>query len=293
MNSFGFFVRRIAGYFGIRRERQRWAAINRETQILKEAEDLLGRLAWPDVRDIDDLSGEYWQILDLDQQQERLREETQITDARNEELRDRLHELEQEAADRLQSLRERKSKRMEHALGLMREIEQLKDWKEETKKKFQTLKAKIEVMKRHGEGADQTTVDKTQMRMAELKERFAGDLEDITARTDEIERIEREVEELDRQIVEGKAAIKRDTAELNSEVGQLSKRIAELSAKIGALENTKSDFHFQVGHYLSDGFEAGDASLLPVLRKHRPLVSRIAYFRRSIAFNQRLTRRGE
>jgi chromosome segregation ATPase len=295
MNSLGFFIHRIAGHLGFRRERQRWGSVNRETQILKEAEDLLGRLAWPDVRDIDDLSGEYWQILDLDQQQQELREQTRITDERNEELRAKLYNLEDEAEERLQGLRARKSKRMENALGLMREVEQLKDWKEGTKKKFQNLKQKLELMKRHGEGAEQITaeLDKTQSAMAKLKDQFAGDLSDITAKTEEIERIEKEVEDLDRQIVEGKAQIKIDTADLNSEVGHLSKQIAELSAKIGALENTKSEFYFQVGHFLSNSFDTRDPVLLAVLRKHRPLVSRIAYFRRSIAYNQRLTRRGK
>ena len=104
-------------------------------------------------------------------------------------------------------------------------------------------------MKRHGEGAEQITaeMDKTQSAMAKLKDQFAGDLSDINAKTEEIERIEKEVAELDRQIIEGKARIKTDTAELNSEVGHLSKQIAELSAKIGALETPSPSFTFRSG----------------------------------------------
>ena len=54
MNAFGYFFHRIGLKLGLLSERHRWGAINRETQILSEAEDLLGRLAWPDVKDIDD-----------------------------------------------------------------------------------------------------------------------------------------------------------------------------------------------------------------------------------------------
>ena len=293
MNAFGYFFHRIGLATGLFSERHRWAAINRETQILSEAEDLLGRLAWPDVKDVDDLSGEYWQIRDLDQQQETLREQSLQADERNEELRDRLYDLEDAAEARQQTLRDLKSKRMEEALGLMREIEQLKEWKEETKKKYSNLKSKIELMKRLGQNDEQIEgeVVKTEAAMAKLKEEFTGDVGDINARTAQIEALEAEVAALDQELATGKTRTKEETAELSSEVSRLSKQIAELSAKIGSLENTKSQFYFTVGHYLSDRLESRDPEIVAVLRKHRPLIARIFYYRRSIAYNQLLTRR--
>jgi len=295
MNALGYYFHRLRARLGFHSERHRWAAINRETQILSEAEDLLGRLAWQDVKEVDDLSGEYWQIRDLDQQQQALREQSQQADERNESLRDKLHEMEHASSERLQSLRERKSKRMEEALILMRDIEELKDWKEETKKKFSNLKSKIELMKRLGQNDDQISgeVDKTESAMAKLKEEFSGDLSDITAKTEQIEALEKEVADLDQALVSGKTGIKQETAELNAEIGRLSKQIADLSAKIGSLENTKSGFYFTVGHYLSDQIDSRDPEITGVLRKHRQLISRILYYRRSIAYNQRLTRIGK
>ena len=292
MNAFGYFLHCCGARLGLGAERHRWAAINRETQILTEAEDLLGRLAWPDVKDIDELSGEYWQIRDLEQQQESLRQQSQEADARNEALKDQLHEREREAQQRFQSLRERKSKRMEDALGLMRDIEDLKGWKEETKKKFLNHQSKIDLMQRLGQAGEQTgtELEKTQLAMAKLKEQFSDDLGEIRAKTVQIEAVEQEVAGLDRELTEGKARLKEETAGLNAEISRLSKRIADLSAKIGALENTKSEFHFTVGHFLSNNIYSRDPVIFRVLRKHRQLISRIIYYRRSIAYNQRLTR---
>lgn|GEM_PF-1388119 len=294
MNAFGFFFHHLSIRLSFGSERRRWAAINRETQILSEAEDLLGRLAWPDVKNVDDLSGEYWQIRDLDQQQQTLRDESLQADERNEILRDRLYEMEDAAEASLQSLRERKSKRMEEALGLMREIEQIKEWKEESKKKFQNLKSKIELMKRLGQNDEQISgeVDKTESAMARLKEEFSGDLGDINTKTAQIEALEKEVAALNEELVAGKSRVKEETAQLNIEVSRLSRQIADLSARIGALENTKSGFYFTVGHHLSNHIDSRDPAITAVLRKHRPLISRILYYRRSIAYNQRLTRMG-
>ena len=42
MNAFGYFLHRFGSRLGLSSERHRWTAINRETQILSEAEDLLG-----------------------------------------------------------------------------------------------------------------------------------------------------------------------------------------------------------------------------------------------------------
>ncbi|MFN0127037.1 MAG: hypothetical protein ACKV19_10190 [Verrucomicrobiales bacterium] len=295
MNAFGYFIHRLGSRIGMTSERQRWAAINRETQILTEAEDLLGRLAWPDVKDVDDLSGEYWQIRDLEQQQSALRLESQEADERNETLKERLHDMQETAEKWLQQLREEKTKRMEEALVLMHEIEQLKEWKLETKKKFLNLRSKIELMKRLGQNDDQISEElaKTESAMAKLKGQFGGDTGEIRAKADRIEAIEKDVAALDRQLTEGKASIKQDTAELNIEVGRLSKQIADLSARIGALENTKSEFYFTIGHYLSDRIGDRDPLIDTVLRKHRQLVSRIIYFRRSVTYNQLLTRMGK
>ena len=181
---------------------------------------------------------------------------------------------------------------MEEALGLMREIDQLKDWKEETKKKYTNLKSKIELMRRLGQNDEDISseVVKTEAAMARLKEEFTGDLGDINAKTAAIETLENEIAGIEAELNESKSKVKEETAELTAEVGRLSKQIAELSAKIGALENAKSNFYFTVGHYLSNRLESRSPDIVAVLRKHRPLISRIFYYRRSIALNQQLTR---
>jgi chromosome segregation ATPase len=293
MNAFGYFLRRIAWQFGFKRERKRWGAVNRETQILSEAEDLLGRLAWKDIKGIDELSGEYWQILDMDQQQEKLREATRTTDAECEKLREALDAIQAKHEEQLAALKERKAKRMEEALNLMREIENLKEWKEGAKRKFTTLKAKLKVIRKQDEGSSEIEgeIEKTHSAMARLKEEFAGDIANIQSKTDAIEAIEKEVEEIERQLTDGKRLLKAETIELTTEVGRLSKQIAEYSAKIGSLENRKTAFYYQIGRFLSNNLDSREPAIREVLRRHRPLVSRILYFRRSIAYNQSLARR--
>ncbi len=291
MNALGFFLRRIAWQFGIKRERARWGAVNRETQILSEAEDLLGRLAWRDCEHIEELTGEYWQIRDIDEQQEALRAQIEEKTDRNEDLKDKLDDIQADIEEELTGLREKKAELMNSALEVMTEIEEIKEWKEQTKKKFMNLKAKLAVLQKHGvgEGAEE---QRTRELMAEHKAAFEKDLKDIAEKTDRISSLEEEAGQYDAKIGGLRQKMKDDTTELSGEISRLSKQIAENSAKIGALETAKGEFYFQVGHYLSDNIETRDPQLRQVLSKHRSMVSRITYFRRSISYNQRLARRG-
>ena len=49
MNAIGFFIGRFAWQLGLRMERARWNSVTRETQLLAETQDLLGRLAWVNI----------------------------------------------------------------------------------------------------------------------------------------------------------------------------------------------------------------------------------------------------
>jgi DNA anti-recombination protein RmuC len=92
MNAFGFFIGRIAWQMGITRERARWNSITRETQQLAETQDMLGKLAWPITKSVDRLSGEFWQLTDLQSQQDLLRQESDQLIQDNHHAQDRLYQ---------------------------------------------------------------------------------------------------------------------------------------------------------------------------------------------------------
>ncbi len=94
MNAIGFFLGRFAWQLGLRRERARWNAVTRETQQLAEAQDLLGKLAWPATESIERLSGDYWQLTDLQTQQQQLRAQSDQLTTENETAQDRLYAIE-------------------------------------------------------------------------------------------------------------------------------------------------------------------------------------------------------
>lgn len=290
MNAIGFFMRRLAWQFGIKHERNRWSAVTRETQFLAEAQDLLGKLAWPVCDEIDDLSGEYWQIRDLDKRQQEMRDLSEHLTNENEVAQEKLYEIEDRYDHQVQSILSRKRELMEKAVAIMNDVEDIKNRDSDTRRKFGSLKAKLEVLKRQ-DGDYSAEIERTRQTLVKLKEAHAHDLAEITGRESEVEKLEMAVQRIDDEVATRREQLKSETAELVLEIGRRSKQIAELSAKIGSIDTQKGDLSFLIGQYLSNSIDGRDPATQRALDAYRPIVAKIKSLRASIQYNQRLARR--
>ncbi len=291
MNAFGFFLRRLAWQFGIRRERARWNAVTHETQILSEAQDLLGRLAWPNVSGIEELTGEYWQLRDMDNQQAKLREESESLIERIESMQSDLNGIEAKYASRIDELRAKKTGIMDNAAQVTDEMDEIRERDQATRQRFASLKRKLDVLKRQ-EGQDLSAeIEKTRTALVELKKEHDQCSAALEAKENEVAEIEGGVQEVDEAISQQREEMKRESSDLVAEIGRMSKRVADLSAKIGALENSKTELAFQVGQYLSNNADSRNPEVQKVLRPYRSIMGQIGQLRKSIQFNQRLARR--
>ena len=291
MNAIGFFLGRFAWQLGLRMERARWNAVTRETQHLAETQDLLGKLSWPATASIERLSGEFWQLTDIHRQQQELRSRSDLLTAENETAQDRLYVIEDAVEDDIDALRKRKAEFMAKAVALMEQIDDLKDRDSETRRRFTSLKGKLEVLKRQQDGDFSGEIDKTRHALAALKEEHTRDLSTIAALEKDVQRLELTVQGVDAEITGLREHHKTQTADLVREIGKRSKQIAEISARVGSMESQKNEFSFQIGQYLSNQIDNPDPEVRKVLSRYGPLTRRIRYLRRSVQYNQRLARR--
>lgn len=290
MNAIGFFMRRLAWQFGLRHERHRWSAVTRETQLLAEAQDLLGKLAWPHCDKIDELSGEYWQILDLDNRQQELRDQSEALTNENELAQERLYDIEDRYEHQVQAILSRKRELMEKAVVIMNDVEEIKGGDSDTRRRFGSLKAKLEVLKRQ-DGNYTEEIEKTRGMLVKLKDTHARNLAEIAARESEVDQLEQAVQRIDEEVATRREQLRSETAQLVVEIGRRSKLIAELSARIGSIDTQKGELSFLIGQYLSNAIDEHDGGTEKALRTYRPIVAKIKSLRNSIQYNQRLARR--
>lgn len=290
MNAFGYTVRRFFRTFGIIHSHGVRTQLSKEKQIVSEAEDLLGRLAWRDTQNIQELAGQYWKMTDYERQQERLRTEGETLAVENDKARDTLEEIEDHFGAQMGKLKEEKRVLMEKAIDIMRAIDEIRDAAEYREGIFNGLEMKVKVLQEDDAngGIYAEEVSKTLTAMEQIQVQLDRDEQMIEKRSEQLRAVEQEVEKFEEEIDRIKQEVARETANIRTEIGRLSKRVAEVSAKIGALQNLKNDLSYEVGQFLSQNAYSRSPEVRSVLKKHRAIISKILYFRRSIDYHARL-----
>ncbi len=289
MNAAAYQLSKVARFFGFRFERNRLAALTRESQFLQEAIDLLGRAAWQDTSEIDDVAVEFWQIRDTEQKQVALKEQMETIKAESQTLEEERARIEHQFSTEINELKEQKIEIMGQAIGLMRDNDASKANLERVKRRYAGMKLRLKAIEEgnHPGGDDPAQL---QQMMDDLKATYSQMQGGLESGSSEVKTFETQIAEVDSNLETRKSALRAASAEIVGQIGKAAKQLADLSAQIGSLQNSKNALANRIGHFLSQHVESPPPEVKSVLRKHGALTSKIKYFRRSIHYNQRLSR---
>ena len=139
MNATGYIVRRILWQFGIKRARKRWEVANQELQILKEAEDLLGRVAWREANEVEELTGEFWQLKNIEGQEAQLTEEIERLREQSEDFEDQIFDITDSVHEEIDSMVEKRNAVAEEVDSYLLEIEEIREEAAEVRRRFPNM----------------------------------------------------------------------------------------------------------------------------------------------------------
>ncbi len=288
MNAFGYVVRRVLWQFGIKRAKKRWEIANRELQVLKEAEDLLGRVAWQEADEVEELTGEYWQLKSIESQEVALLEEIERLKEENDALEDKILDITDEVHEEIDRLVEQRNEIASEVDQFLLEIEEIREDASEIRHRFDGHKVKYKVLQAQ-EGVDPAGLERIKTILRDLKTAFNERKEQTIERNRQIEKIEERLIKVDEAIQAKRQEIGKRSAKVSQKIGENSKRLADQMAKVGAFAREKSELQSKIGLFLSANPDASEG-LRKATRRHMDLVGRINYFRKSIQYNQRLAR---
>lgn len=287
MNAFGYVYRRVLWQFGIKRVKKRWEMANKELQILKEAEDLLGRVAWREADDVEELTGEFWQLRNIEGEERELEGEIERLTEENEDLEDQIFDLTEDLHEEIDQLVEQRNEVAEDVDQYLLEIEEIREEAAEIRRRFDGHKVKYKVLKE--QNGSEEDLEHIQEVLKGLREQF-NERKDLTiSRNEQIESVEARLIQVDETIHAKRTEIGQKTAKISQKIGENSKRLADCMAKLGAYERERSELQSKIGLYLSAN-PTGTPGLRKATEKHMDLVGRINYFRKSIQYNQRLAK---
>ncbi|MEM9478418.1 MAG: hypothetical protein AAGA58_02020 [Verrucomicrobiota bacterium] len=290
MNSLSYTVLRIARSIGIGDRHHHLRVARREATFVSEAEQLLGQSAWRDAEHIEELAEEYWNLVEIENQQEKLREEILAFEDENRRLSDEHDRLEEDLEIRVQDLIDKKTEKMQKALGAMHELDSLRSRAEFTRKRYNGLNTKFKVL--NDQGVNEEELATVRAELEELQKRFAEETHLIEERTKLIHGHENEALNVDDEISELRDDAKGRISAMMTEVGKSSNLVARHSARIGALERQKKTLTLRIGQFIHEVSKDRRAMERPdirvVLARHRGILSKIHSLRKSIKYHRLL-----
>ena len=278
---------RVGQAFGIRFAGRHASNAAAELHLLREAEEMLGRLCWRDLEEIEDLSVEYWNLRKLDKEEVDL--SGQISGASQ-----ILQQSHDQRADLLEKVVESSKDLVAEREGLIEKSERLGSERDlilrearAVKRRHDGLKAKLEVLTE--EKGDSEELEDTKSEISELKKRFGS----LRTRRDQlagrIEKIDNSISEIDGRIETRRKDIREEAFGSYQSIGKANREISTNRAELGVIEKEMSSLFSEIGRYLSMNHSHPD--IQPVLKTSRPLVNQMKALRSSINLNNILAGR--
>ena len=289
MNAFGYIISRVLWQFGLKRQKHRWKVANQELQYLKQAEDLLGKIAWEDIQNVEELTGEFWQLKDIEKQQADLEDRIELLEDEADDLEEEYLDITEDIEVEIEEIEERRAEVAEEVDELLLEVEELREEAAQIRHRFDGLKVKYRVLR--NENPEASSLKEIQDELRVLQQDFNLRKQLTIEKNKIIDEVEADLAKIDAEITAKQDHMAKKTSGVSLRIGENSKTLADCIARIGALDRQKRELQSRVGLYLSAN-PNGSSALKAATRKHLDLVNKINYFRKSIQYNQRLAKGG-
>ena len=280
-------IARIAQAFGVVFRARHASNAAAELHLLREAEEILGRLAWTEIEEIEDLSVEYWNLRKLDKEHTELSNEIAAASGILQQSHDQRAGLMEKVAESTKDLVVEREDLVEKSERLNSERDMVLGEARAVKRRHDGLKAKLEVLTVENRESDEIT-DTTE-ELNELKKRFQV----LRSRRDElserIQKIDNTIEDLDIRIENRRRDMREEALGSFQNIGKANRNISTSRAELGVIENERVSLFCEIGRYLCAHAENPVAK--SALRPHRNLVGQMKALRRSINYNNKLAGR--
>jgi chromosome segregation ATPase len=279
-------VRTVAARFGVVAPRHYLRTATEETILLKQAEILVGKLAWQEVEHVEDLTTEYWRLRQLEAEEGRLQETLETSRQDHDRVQRQSEMPETIFTPKLEEINGRLEKEREHLTARLQSLQEEIHKAEVLRKKFNGLKLKLSVLK--AEGAPAEVLDPVRAGLHEVKSAYGDLARNVENLREEIGLLENKAKAIESEEENVRAQISHHQRTLTREVSDVSRRLVETHSRLKVIDGEKQELFGRIGKFLCRGSGAEAPELRPVIARFRPIINRARALARSIEFNRRL-----
>ena len=279
---------RIGQNFGISMTRRHATNAASELHLLREAEEILGRLCWIDAENIDELSVEYWNLRKLTKRHEDLGQKIDSANDSLQKSHDHRSELLGLVADSTKDLVAERETLITKSERLASEREVILADARSVKRRHDGIKTKLDFLTSES-GTHTPAVEESKKELLKLKGRFKSLREIRDTLAVKIDNLDKEIKSLDARIEKRRGDMRDEAFGSYQNIGKANRAISSTRSEFGNLENEMVLLFADIGRYILTNHT--HPMLAKMVRKNRSLVNQMAALRISINFNNQLSGR--
>jgi chromosome segregation ATPase len=259
-----------------------------ELHLLREAEEILGRLAWAEVEGIEELSVEYWNLRKFTKNYEELSQKIESANVNLSDYNEHRTDLLGMVVDSSKDLTDERATLAETSERLKSERETIVEDARAVKRRHDGVTAKLEVLV--GESDQQSPkLDASRQDLLRLKTQFKELRDRRDALVVRIDSIESALKDIDARIETRRSEMRDEALGNYQNIGKANQDLSSNRAKRGSLESEMISLFSQIGRYILSHHH--DPSVAKVASEHRSLINQMAALTLSITLNNRLAGR--
>ncbi len=288
MTRFRYFGWRVAKTFGISMTGRHASNAASELHLLREAEEILGRLSWEDTENVEELSVEYWNLRKLTKKFDDLYGRINSANDSLQRSHDERASLLEMVVDSTKDLVAQREEIIQKTERLGSERETILMEARTVKRRHDGIKAKLEVLAEEG-SQNSSEIENSKEELLQLKNRFKALRERRDSLAVRLEDLDRKIEDLD-EVIEIRRSEMRDEAFGSyRNIGKANRDISQTRAELGVLENEMVILFGEIGRFIL--MNPQHPEIAPAVRKHRNLLAQMSALRVSIVLNNQLSGR--
>jgi len=256
-----------------------------EVHLLREAEEILGRLVWAEVEGIEELSVEYWNLRKLTKSYEELSHKIESANVNLSDYNEHRTELLGMVVDSSKDLMEEQTALVEQSERLKSERETIVSDARLVKRRHDGIKAKLEVLVDEDD-QHSPKIEASRQELLNLKTRFKELRDHRDALIVKIDSVENTLRDIDARI-EARRSKMRDEALGNYQnIGKANQTLSSNRAEMGSLESEMIILYSEIGRHVLVNHHG--PSFAKIASNHRSLLNQMSALTLSITLNNRL-----
>ena len=285
MTKTRYLLWRIAQTFGISMHQRHAGHAAAETHLLREAEEILGRLTWADTENLEDLSVEYWSLRRMVMKHEEILGNIESANVSLQKSHDHRAELLSMVVDSTKELVEERNALEETSERLNSEHKMIVSDARAIRRRHDGIKAKLEVLVGEG-GSHSPELDASKQELLELKKKFNTLRNRRDTVVGELESVEHALKNIETRIENRRSEVRDEALGSYQNLGKVNRDLSSNRVELGSLETQMNTLFSEIGRYVLAHHR--EPSVAKVASVHYSLINQMSALDLSIKLNRQL-----